>query len=114
HLAEMEDDLPPIETPPQAGRRIDHTQPLVEDGNAVAQPFRLVEVVRGQEDGAALGPQLRDEIADEARRLRVQSGGRLVQEEYAGLVQQGAGHGELLLHALAEGAGGVVAALPEA
>ena len=54
-----------------------------------------------------------DRLADDERRLRVERRGRLVEEDDRRLVEQRAGDRELLLHALAERAGRVVAPLPE-
>ena len=54
-----------------------------------------------------------DGLADDVGRLRVQGRGGLVEEDDRRIVEQGPGDRELLLHALAERAGDVVAPLPE-
>ncbi len=55
-----------------------------------------------------------DRLADDERRLRVERRGRFVEEHDRRVVEQRAGDGELLLHALAERARHVVAAIPQA
>ena len=55
----------------------------------------------GKENGRAAVAQLAQDIFDQARRLGVEADGRLIQEENFGIMDQGAGDGDLLLHAVA-------------
>jgi hypothetical protein len=69
--------------------------------------------VGAEEDGAAFGPELADEVADLPRGGRVEAAGRLVQEDDGRLVEDGARDREPLLHALGEADDRLVAAVPE-
>ena len=99
--------------PAQPGRRIDPQQPAADERHPVAQPVRLVEVVRREDDRPAGPPQRLDRLADDVGRLRVERRRRLVEEDDRRVVEQGPGDGQLLLHALAERAGDVVAPVPQ-
>ena len=59
---------------------------VVHDGDAVAERVRLVQVVRGDEDGHALGAQPAHLVPHVRAALRVEAGGRLVEEDHLGLV----------------------------
>ena len=63
-----------------------------------ACPLRLVQVRGGHDDGDALPEELGKDDPELAAGDRIHAGGRLVQENDAGTVDQGAGKGELLLH----------------
>ena len=54
-----------------------------------------------------------DRLPNDERGLGIEGGGRLVEEDDRRLVEQRPGDGQLLLHALAEGAGHVVAPIPQ-
>ena len=54
---------------------------VVDDGDAVAQPVGLFHVVRGVEDGHALLAEPLDAAEDRVPALRVEAGGRLIEEE---------------------------------
>jgi hypothetical protein len=54
-----------------------------------------------------------DRLADDEGRLRVKRRGGLVEEHDRGVVEQGARDRQLLLHALAERAGHIVAPIPQ-
>ncbi len=58
--------------------------------------------MRGDEHGAALGAQLAEEHFELLDGVRVEADQRLVEDEHARAVHQGAADGELLLHALGE------------
>jgi hypothetical protein len=75
---------------PLGGPARDHAA-MCQDGQRVAQALRLVHVVRGQDDPQSLGPQAVDEIPHPHARLRVEAGGRLVEEEQARPVHERAG-----------------------
>ena len=81
-------------------RRVDrHDLPVVDDGDAVAV-LRLVHVVRGEENGDVLALlEVVDVLPDGRPGLRVESHGRLVEEQHAGRVQQSAGDLQPALHA---------------
>ena len=57
---------------------------VVDDHDPVAERVGLVQVVRGQEDRRALVPQAADVVPEAGPVLRVEPGGRLVQEEELG------------------------------
>jgi hypothetical protein len=59
---------------------------VVHDGDAVAQRIRLVQVVRGDEDGHAVTAEPADLVPHVGAALRVQAGGRLVEEHHLGFV----------------------------
>ncbi len=62
---------------------------VVDDEHPVAQRVRLVQVVRGEEDGGAeVGAQPPDVLPQVRPALRVKPGGRLVQEDQRRLVDQ--------------------------
>jgi hypothetical protein len=65
----------------------------------------LVQVRRGEQDRHALGRQLGQRVPELAPRDGIDAGGRLVEQEDARLGHEGAGQGELLLHAAAQPAG---------
>jgi hypothetical protein len=72
------------------------------DGDAVAQLLGLVQVMSAQKDGALLiMAQVSDQVLDLPRRHGIEPGGRLVQEEELGTVDQCSRQGQALLHALA-------------
>ena len=70
---------------------------VVHDGHAVGQPLGLVHVMRGEDDGAAGGLELLDELPHLAAGLRIEAGGGLVEEQQVGVADQRAGHREALL-----------------
>ena len=64
---------------------------MVEDGEAVGEPLGFVHEMRGQHDGLALRDQAPQSLPDQMTRLRVEPGGRLVEEQDIGVVHQRAG-----------------------
>ena len=70
--------------------------PVVDDGDPVAQHVRLVHVVRSQQDGAPGGPVALQHRPQLPPRLRIQPGGRLVEEEQLRIADQGAADGQTL------------------
>ena len=67
---------------------------VVDDDDAVAQMVGLVEVVRGEEDGGAAPVAQVGDVGPQVRAgLRVQPGGRLVEEHQARLVDEA--HGDV-------------------
>ena len=90
----------------QLGDRPLHDHPApVEDDGPVADQFHLVQQVRRQEDGGALGAQLADEFADVLHALRVEAAGGLVEHDDVGLVDERQGDAQALPHAVGEAAG---------
>ena len=74
--------------------------PVVDDPDAVAEDVRLLEVLRGQEDGdAVLLREPADLLPERVRALRVEAGGRLVEEEEARPVDEREREVEAALHA---------------
>ena len=62
--------------------------PVVDDGDAVAERVRLVQVVRGQKDGDAALVQPLHLVPDARSALRVEAGSRLVEEQELRLVDK--------------------------
>ena len=71
--------------------------PLIDDGDAIAQSFRFIHVVRGDDDGAALVLEAADYVPKLPSRLRVEAGGRFVEEQQVGIADECRGDGEPLL-----------------
>ena len=69
----------------------------------------LVEVRRREQDGQPLALQAGEDPPEVAARDGVDAGGRLVEDEQLGRVDEGAGEGQLLLHAAREPVGQAVA-----
>ena len=61
---------------------------FIHDGHAVAELFGLFDVVGGQQDGALLAAQVLHQFVDFEARLRIEAGGRLVEEEHLRIVEQ--------------------------
>src|SRR5690606_26642026 len=81
------DDLEPVgahAAPEAHGRVLDDVAAVVDDGDAVAQPVGLVEVVGGEDDGGAAGGEVRDGVPDFAAPGRVEAGGGFVEEQDLG------------------------------
>ena len=71
------------------GRALGRDHPVIDDEHPVAQDVRFLQVVRGEEDrGAQLGLEPGDVLPQVAPALRVQAGGRLVQEDQRRPVHQ--------------------------
>ena len=73
---------------------------LVHDGHAVAYGLNLAEFVRGEEDRFALVLEALDDFADFHAAQRVEAARRLVEDEQIGIVDEGLGEADPLLHAL--------------
>src|SRR5262249_12097011 len=84
------------------------------DGGAVAQVASEPHVVLDAEDPGALVPDRADELFGGPGLLRVHAGGRLVEEQQAGVAGEGAGDFELALFAVGEVAGEVFGLVVEA
>ena len=71
---------------------------MVHDHDLVGETFGLEEQVRAHEDGLAVFGHLVDESEHRARRLRIETGGRFVEQQEIGLVQHRAGEREACAH----------------
>ena len=85
---------------------------VVEDPDAVGEGLGLGEVVRAEQDGrVVLGAHLADELLHLLLRARVETRGRLVQQQQDRRGQQGARERDLLLHAARQALHRVAAAV---
>ena len=69
---------------------------VVDDGHAIAEPLGFFDVVRGEQDGFLALLELLDDVVDFAAHLRVEAGGRLVEENDLGIVHQRHGQRQAL------------------
>ena len=74
----------------------DHESALAKDREAVGDALDLRQGVGGEEHGAALGADLRQQRVEALLHQRIQSGDRLVQDQQLGLVHEGLDQAELL------------------
>jgi hypothetical protein len=74
---------------------------LVEDGDAVADVLDVGQQVAAHQDGLPLLLELEDQILHFAGADRVQTGGRLVENDQFGIVDQRLGQPDAAGHALA-------------
>ena len=70
----------------------------VHDDQLVAEGEGLFHVVRGQQDGRALLFELAELVPDQVADLGIQARGRLVEDQEARLVEQGAGDDQAAFH----------------
>jgi hypothetical protein len=85
-----------------------------DDSHPVADLLHLGHEVAGEDDGAALAAQLDHEGAHVAHAGRVEPVGRLVEDHQLGVLEQGGGDAEALLHPERVRGEPVVAAIGEA
>ena len=71
----------------------------VDDGDGVAGALHLVEEVRGQDDGAALGDEREDHVAHLEHAAGVEAVHRLVEDQQLRVAEQAGGDAEPLAHA---------------
>src|SRR5262249_3700456 len=86
----------------------------LEDGDAIADQFDLAQEVRVDEDGLTAPLEPLEDAADLTAAERIDAVGRFVEEDDVGVVEQGLGNADALLHALGVGADLVVHAALEA
>ena len=79
-----------------------------DDDEPLGGERHLGDEVARDEHGAALGGQVAQQVADPADALGVEPVDRLVEEQHAGVAEQGAGDAEALAHAERELAGPLV------
>ena len=70
---------------------------VIDDRDAVAEHLRFVHVVRREHDRAAERFEFGDQIPELAARLRIETGGRLVEKEQIGIADDRARERETLL-----------------
>src|SRR5690606_3535159 len=75
---------------------------VIDDHDVVAQALRLVHVVGGEQQRLALALEIEQALPDHYPGLRVEAGGRLVEDDQAGVTYQGAGDDQAPLHAAGE------------
>ena len=90
------------------------TRPRVDDRDVVGELLGLVHEVGGEDDRDAVRAQVPDELPGGPAGLRVEAGGRLVQEDQLGAADDGHRQGEPLLLAAGEPPVGRTAAAAEA
>ena len=61
---------------------------VLDDGDAIAQPLRLLHQVRGQEHGLAARADAAHQLPDRAPRLRIEAGRQLVEKHHFGIVDE--------------------------
>src|ERR1035441_4253147 len=72
----------------------------VHDGHAIAKLLRLLQVMRGEEQGCAIvGPQIDQMFPNSVARNRIQADRRLIEEQHARPVQRGLGDFQAADHA---------------
>lgn len=94
-------------------RPLGRDAPLVHDDEAVAQLLGLVHVVRRDDEGDALPLEPEEPVPQDVPRLGVQAGGRLVEQEQLGAVDERPGDRQPSLHAAGERLDPVLAPLHE-
>src|SRR4029077_10174744 len=70
---------------------------VIDDGEAVAEAFGLVHVVRGEQDGPTALLEDADDVPELAAPLGIEFGGRLVEKKDARITDQSSGDGQALL-----------------
>ena len=83
---------------------------VVEHRDPVGEAVRLLQVLRGEEDGHAVGHEVADDLPHRAPAARVQAGGRLVEEDDPRVGDQAHREVEPAPHAARVGGGGLAAA----
>ena len=78
---------------------VDQVGPVLEHDDLVGQALGLDQEVRAHHDGVAVGGHLPDELEHGVGRLRVETRGRLVEQQQLGVVQHGPGQRQPGLHA---------------
>jgi small GTP-binding protein len=92
------DDVLGTERRDQLGRRAESENPAaIDDRHAIAQPCRLLHVVRGEQDRTAARLQLLDDLPDLPARGGVEPGGRLIEKEHLRIADQRTGERQALL-----------------
>src|SRR5688572_11424863 len=82
-----------------ARRALGNDAPVIHDREPLAEPLRLLHEVRSEDQRLAFGRQPAHALPDEVARLRIEPGGRLVEEEKLRIVDERARERETPLHA---------------
>ena len=94
-------------------RTIQREEPRLQHGDAVGQPFGLVEIVRRDQDGASRLTPLLEQLPDASGDFRIEAGCRFVEQEHRRIVQQRPHQRDLLSHALGIRGNRRIAVLPK-
>lgn len=86
---------------------------VVEEGDAVGELVGFFEVLGGEQDGGAVGDELADDLPHGVAGAGVQAGGGFVEEDDAGVADEGHGDVEASFHAAGVGGGGFVRGVGE-
>ena len=82
---------------------------VIHDRDAIAESRGFFHVVRGHQHGASARAKLLDHFPEVESRLWIETGGRLIEEENVGIVDQRASDAESLLLTTRQAANAVVA-----
>ena len=96
---QLEHLAPDVLADQRAGLPLGDDPAVVHDQQPVAQPGGLLHVVRGQQQGHPLRLEALERSPDRQPGLRVEPGGRLVEDDQVGLVDQRPGDQQPALHA---------------
>ena len=100
-----DDDFDPVAADAglELGRRaVGDVAPVVEHDDVVGEPVGLVEVLRREQDGRAVTDQVAQHVPQIAAAPRIETGGRLVEEQHGRVGHQAGGEIELAAHAAGE------------
>ena len=97
----------------RAGAALGDDPPVVHDDEPVAQLLGLVHVVGRDDERDALALEPEQPVPQHVPRLRVEAGGRLVEQQHLGVVHEAARDGEPALHPAGQRLDPVVAPLGE-
>ena len=78
------------------GSQSDHFA-VIDDGDAIAQAFRFIHVMGGQENGSSIGAQVAQYFPELPARLGIEAGRRFIEEQELRIADEGGGDGEALL-----------------
>ena len=87
---------------------------VIDDADPLGHAFGDLENVGGHDDGDAAADLFEQHLLDLPGRAGVEAGQRLVEDDELGIVDEGAGEGDLLQHALGEAAAALVGVRGEA
>jgi len=115
NIARQLDANPPAKQPrAQCGRRVERDQSRPQYRDTIGHAIDLVEVVRREQDRAALVAQPTHQLAKIVSTLRIETRRRLIEQNNRGVVEERAGKGHALLEALGQLAGKVASTIRDA
>src|SRR4029077_2487651 len=88
---QLEPDLLDVLVQQSPGRALRDDAAVIEDDDLIAQQLRLLHVVRREDDGLALRLDRLHQLPEVAACLRVEPGGRLVEEQPRRVAEEGEG-----------------------